>query len=77
MANETQQVLTIASLERLKLSVNGNPRFKVTFTNGLVAQTQTDGSVGYSIENSEYRDVPVLVTFTKAGRITDVEVATA
>lgn len=75
MSNETQQVLTIAKLERLKLSTNGNPRFRVTFTSGLVAQTLTDASVGYSIENSEYRDVPVLVTFTRAGRITDVEVA--
>lgn len=75
MSNETRQTLTIASMERLKLSTNGNPRFRVFFTNGLVAQTQTDGSIGYGIENSEYRDVPVVVTFTRAGRITDVEVA--
>lgn len=72
MKNETQQTLTIAKIERLKLSTNGNPRFRVTFTNGLMAQTQTDGAVGYSIENPEYRGVPVLVTFTRAGRITDV-----
>lgn len=72
---DTQQVLTIATLERLKLSVNGNPRFRVTFTNGLVAQTQTDSSVAYSIENSEYRDVPVLVDFTRAGRIFGIAVA--
>lgn len=71
----TAQTLTIASLERLRLSVNGNPRFRVTFTSGLVAQTQTDGSIGYAIENPEYRDVPVVVTFTRAGRIIDVEAA--
>lgn len=74
MANETSRVLTIASLERLKLSANGNPRFRVTFTNGEVAQTQTDASIGYSIENSEFRDVPVRVSFTRAGRIFDLRV---
>jgi hypothetical protein len=37
--NTTQQTLTITSLERLKLSTNGNPRFRVTFDSGLVAQT--------------------------------------
>jgi hypothetical protein len=74
MANETSRVLTIASLERLKLSTNGNPRFRVTFTDGTVAQTQTDASIGYSIENSEFRDVPVRVSFTAAGRIFDLRV---
>ncbi len=73
MNKGTERVLTIASLERMKLSVNGNPRFKVTFTDGTVAQTQTDASIGYAIENSEYRDVPVRVSFTPAGRIWNVE----
>lgn len=77
MSNETQSVKTIASLERLKLSTNGNPRFRVTFTDGTIAQTQTDAAVGYSIENSEYRDVPVLVSFTRAGCIYGVDVAKA
>lgn len=74
MANETQAVKTIASLERLKLSTNGNPRFRVTFTDGTVSQTQTDSSIAYSIENPEFRDVPVRVSFTRAGRIFNVEV---
>jgi hypothetical protein len=73
MANETTAVKTIASLERLKLSTNGNPRFRVTFTDGSVAQTQTDASIGYSLENSEFRDVPVRVSYTRAGRIFNVE----
>lgn len=66
---EYSEVLTIEKLERLRLSANGNPRFRVTFTNGLVAQTQTDSSVGYSISNPEFRDRPVKVSFTGAGRI--------
>jgi hypothetical protein len=72
MANTTQQTLTIRSLERLRLSALGNPSVRVTFSNGLVAQTVTDGQVGSMIENSEYRDVPVLVTFNAAGRIVNV-----
>lgn len=72
---EYTQTRTIEKLERLKLSVNGNPRFRVTFTDGSVAQTQTDSSVGYSIENPEYRDVPVVISFTRTGRIFGVDVA--
>jgi hypothetical protein len=73
--DESSKTLTIAKLERLKLSTNGNPRFRVTFTDGAVAQTQTDGSVGYEIENPEYRDVPLNVEFSRAGRIVAVYVA--
>lgn len=64
-----EKILTIDTLERLNNSRNGNPRFRVTFTDGTVAQTETDGSVNYVIENKEFRDVPLKVTFTKAGRI--------
>lgn len=73
--NDSSKTLTIESLERLRLSVNGNPRFRVRFTNGTVAITQTDGSVGYEIDNPEYRDVPLLVEFSRGGRITAVTVA--
>ena len=72
MSNEKYEVKTIASLERLKSSVNGNPRFRVMFTDGAVMQTQTDVSIAYAIENSEYRDVPVKVFTTPAGRIWDL-----
>jgi len=65
-------IKTIAKLERLRLSVNGNPRFRVTFTDGAVMQTQTDAMIGYSIENLEYRDVPLHVSTSHAGRITDL-----
>lgn len=76
MANgEYTRTLTIESMKRLNLSAMGNPRFEVTFTDGSVAQTQTNSSVGYSIENPEYRGVPVLVSFTRAGKIFGVDVA--
>ena len=61
--------LVIESLTRLTLSVNGNPRFRVHFTDGTVAQTMSDASLGYCIENPEYRGVPLTVTFTVHGKI--------
>ena len=61
--------LVIESLERLNNSVNGNPRYRVRFTDGTVADTQSDASLNYGISNPEYRDVPLRVTFTRAGRI--------
>jgi hypothetical protein len=76
MSDETvKEPLTIASLERLRPSRNGNPRFRVTFTNGHVAQTQSDASISYAIENPEYRDVPLHVEFSSAGKITHLKVA--
>jgi hypothetical protein len=74
MAGETKAVRTIASLERLWLSRVGNPRFQVVFTDGTAAQTATDASVNYGIENPEYRDVPLEVTFNRAGKIVHLEV---
>jgi hypothetical protein len=61
--------LVIESLERLNNSVNGNPRYRVHFTDGTVADTQSDASLNYGITNPEYRDVPLRVTFTRAGKI--------
>lgn len=72
MADNIVRGITITSLERLRLSVNGNPRFRVTFDNGLTAQTQSDAGFAYAIENPEYRDVPLDVTLTRAGRISHI-----
>ena len=71
----SQQTLIIESIERLRSSVNSNPAFRVTFTDGQTARTGTDSAVAYEIENPEYRDVPLLVTFTRAGRIVNVQTA--
>jgi hypothetical protein len=69
----TKETLTIASLERLRLSSNGNPRFRVTFTDGRQADTQTDASVNYGLENRQYQGVPIEVTFSPNGRIVAVK----
>lgn len=63
---------TIERLERLRLSVNGNPRFRVTFTDGSVADTMSDAGFAYGLENREYRNTPVVVTYTRNGKIRDV-----
>ena len=65
-------VRRIDSLSRLHNSVNGNPRFRVYFTDGSVAQTQSDASFNYGLTNSENFNVDVDVTFTKSGRITNL-----
>lgn len=62
-------------LKRRNNSVNGNPRFLVVFTDGSSALTQSDAAFCYGIENPEFRDVPVEVSFSRAGLITNVEVA--
>lgn len=67
--DKIREGLVIESLERLNTSANGNPRFRVTFTNGTVAETQSDAALNYGIENREFRDVPLKVTFTRAGKI--------
>ena len=56
-------------LERLNSSVNGNPRFRVHFTDGSSAETQSDAAVSYGLENRENFDTDVDVTFTRAGRV--------
>ena len=65
-------VRRIDSLERLHNSVNGNPRFRVHFTDGSVAQTQSDASFNYGLTNRENFNTDVDVTFTKSGRISDL-----
>ena len=65
--------ITITSLVRLYNSRNGNPRYRVTFDSGLVAETESDGAVNYGIGNSEYKDTPLTVTLTKYGRITYIK----
>lgn len=67
--DKIREGLVIESLERLRLSSNGNPRFRVHFTDGTVADTQSDASLNYGIENREYQGVPLKVTFTRAGKV--------
>ena len=57
---ETVKGLKIDKLERMNSSVNGNPRFRVYFSNGFVSQTTVDDGLGYSIQNYVGENRPTL-----------------
>lgn len=69
------RILTISSTRRLNNSVNGNPRFMVTFTDGTAAQTNPDSAVNHAVGNTELEG-PVVVTFSPKGLITHMVPAT-
>ena len=55
----------IASLERMRASVNGNPRYRVLFEDGTMSTTSPDASVAWGLENPEYKNVDVKVTYER------------
>lgn len=70
--------LHLTGTERLKNSVNGNPRFNIAFVDQdgqpHVYTTQSDASISYDVENlarEHSRDpgATVTVELTKAGRV--------
>jgi hypothetical protein len=62
---------TIDRIERLSNSRNGNPAYRLHFTDGTSARTQSDASISYVVDGPEFRRGPVAFTTTKAGRIFD------
>jgi hypothetical protein len=75
VAARTVEIKRIDFLTRLNCSVNGNPRYRVAFTDGSVAITSSDASCAYGIANPEMRG-DLRVTFTRAGRIEMLEPVT-
>ena len=70
------QVKRIASVERIGSSVNGNPAFLVSFTDGSVARTQSDASC--EIGNPGMREGSmVFVCYSRRGSITIMSRVTA
>lgn len=60
----------IEHIERLNLSVYGNPRFRFTFSDGEVAQSMSDASFCYAVGNPGMRvGDTVGIEYTRAGRI--------
>ena len=62
----------IDHLERMNSSRNGNPRFRIYFTDGSIAVTQSDAGFCSGLENRENFGVDVAVTFTRAGLVSDL-----
>jgi len=70
------RTVQIDELHRLIDSVNGKPRYHVRFTDGTWAVTQSDASFAYAIGNPEFQGVDLRATFTPAGRIRNIAIAT-
>lgn len=69
MAKKRTAVVTIDRVERLGVSVYGNPYYRIHTTDGESYRTQINASINYSIENSENFGRPVELTMTEAGRV--------
>ncbi len=67
----SEVVGTIGSIKPLNCSASGNPRFRVTLTDGRVFDTVPDYAINYGIQNPEFRGVPVHFEITRAGNIHD------
>lgn len=59
-------------IERIGVSTNGNPRYRVTFDGGATYDTQSDASCNYGINNPEWLNVSLDIALSKAGKITHI-----
>jgi hypothetical protein len=77
-APDTTVTTTLLYADRLKNSVNGNPRFRLHTSDGSF-QTMSDASSAYDVESilSHRRSAPlgvlVRLTLTPARRVRDIE----
>lgn len=61
---------TILRYDRLRSSVNGNPRFRFIFTDGSAHNSMSDASWCYAVGNRDMREgSTVQVDLTRAGNI--------
>lgn len=72
-------IRTIAQMDRLKNSVNGNPRYRIRFTDGTSGLTKVDAGFVYSLGES-YVGKAVSVSWEQHGSalgdvITDITLA--
>ena len=62
----------ITRVERMGVSMYGNPYFRLHFDDGSNARTQVDAMINYSVTNHENLNRPVSLKLTKAGRVFDI-----
>lgn len=72
---ETTAIKTIVRVERLKSSVNGNPRYRLHFDDATSALTQSNSSCAYEIQNQFVAGVTFELTLTRAGRVCGIRKA--
>lgn len=65
-------VKIIAKLKRLRNTLNGNPRWEVTFTDGTTLRTKANAEIASVIENREYHDTPLVVEINGRGTISNL-----
>lgn len=58
----------ITKLERLRNSINGNPRFLITLDNGNTYTTVADGFIGYQLQTSEFIGPTVRLLIKRVNR---------
>lgn len=63
----------ITRVERMGVSVYGNPYFRLHFDDGTSARTKIDAMINYSLTNSENLDRPASLKLTRAGRVYDIK----
>lgn len=64
----------IVHIERIGMSTQGNPNYRVTLDTGNTYRTSSDSSVVYEIDNAVFRGVTVRLLLTEANRIWDISV---
>lgn len=70
------QIKTIETYYRLSSSVNGNPRYRVTFTDGTTHNGMSDAGWAYAMGNPEMREGSLVeIELTRAGNIRSMGVA--
>lgn len=70
MSEQRTVVKTIETYERMRSSVNGNPRFRFTFTDGTILDGMSDAGWAYGVGNSDMREgSEVEMTLSRAGKI--------
>lgn len=74
MARQHTDEGVITHIERINMSTNGNPNYRVHLDNGNVYRTSSDSGVVYEIDNVVFRGVTVRLLLTKANRIWDISV---
>lgn len=66
----TTERKTILSYERMRSSVNGNPRYRIVFTDGTIAPMMSDSGTSYAIGNPDMREGSAVdVEFTRSGNV--------
>jgi hypothetical protein len=66
----------IVASERLRNTTNGNPRFRITFGDGVIRTSQSDSAWTYTFGNPGMREGDkVTLTLSRTGRIEHMEPA--